>query len=92
MKSFLDDRQNVGNGSSGKGKITKGGHFQPISASTLSSQLSGGAGQKVGSVEEVSNPDNGPNAPKVEFIKEGDVITRIIVTFGEQVVEIDCQS
>ena len=90
MKSFLDNRQNINNVPNGKGKVTAGSHFQPIAAAIRTSTLSG-AGQSNAAAEEAANPNADSNAPKVEFIKDGDLVRQIIVTFGDQKVEIDCQ-
>lgn len=85
MKSFLDNRPVIGSAPSFKGggaeaafqKLNPGG--APVSTSAKETLL-----------EEVANP-GGPDAPKVEFVREGDMVKRIVVRFGEQKVEIDCQ-
>ena len=93
MKSFLDDRQNVASCANGKGKVTKGSQFQPISTGIRTSKMSGAGTASAGdaTAEVVQNQDGDPNAPKVEFIRDGDIVRQIVVTFGDQKVEIDCQ-
>ena len=91
MKSFLDDRQNLSNCPTGKGKVTSGTQFQPISTGIRTSQLSTSNRKDGNATAETVGKQDDPNAPKVEFIRDGDLVTQIVVTFGDQKVEIDCQ-
>jgi hypothetical protein len=79
MKSFLDNRQEIGNITTGK--ISGGSGFSSMKTPTSDKSPDG--------AEEIANP-NGENSPKVEVIRSGDKITHIMVTFGEQRVEIKC--
>jgi len=84
MKSFLDNRSAIQSFSAKGAKTPAGAGFQKM-------QGSGGAkSQQEQAMEEVANP-NDPDAPKVEFVRNGEVIEKIVVSFGEKKVEIDCQ-
>ena len=87
MKSFLEGRQSISGGRSQQGKITKGAEFQALAAG-----VGGNASSSPATAEDVQElPNDDPNAPKVEYIRDGETIRRIIVSFGEHRVEIDCQ-
>lgn len=96
MKSFLENRHSVtGNATSALGKVSVGQGFQKLgsfhgSAGQQAGASAASAGQPSQPAEVLANP-NDPDAPKVEFVREGEVIRRIIVSFGEKKVEIDCQ-
>ena len=101
MKSFIDNLSSSKNTSSSNslGKISQGKSFQSLQqvTKTAAKQNSGSISNSTnqahsdpGSKEKVANPD-GPDAPKVEYIKNNGKIQKILVTFGDQKVEIDCQ-
>ena len=99
MHSFLDNRPNFSKSSESLGKVSDGGAFKKFTASQFTGNpediVSSNAAKRKESdspkkEQPVTNPD-GPDAPKVSFTKDGDTITRIKVSFGEQTVEIDCQ-
>lgn len=87
MKSFLDNRHIISKNASPQGSVNSGAGFQKLTPSVHHSQQ---PNPGLGTPEPVANP-NAPDAPKVEFIKNGDKIQRIIVSFGSQKVEIECQ-
>lgn len=91
MKSFLDNRTQLSGVPAQQGSVSSGAGFKKL----IPTVVSGTAGAHApmggsGSVEQVANP-NGADAPKVEFVKNGDVVVKIIVSFKEQTVEINCQ-
>ena len=88
MKSFLDGRESISAGGTSPGKITKGAEFKPMNVGTGASSAGAATNDDL---QEIPNPENNPNAPKVEYVRDGEMISRIIVTFGEHKVEIDCQ-
>ena len=79
MKSFLDNRQEIGSPTTGK--VSGGTGFSSMKASS-------GFNTPEPTVK-IDNPD-GEDAPQVELVREGDVVTHIIVSFGDKKVEIKC--
>ncbi len=89
MKSFLENRHAITPNATGvAGVVSKGSGFQKLGTSIATPPKSSFPLQAT--TEQVANP-NGPDAPQVEFIRNGDTIVKILVSFGEQKVEIDCQ-
>lgn len=89
MKSFLENRQNLGK-SDKQGIVSAGAGFQSLASGVRSSVGAGTAQRLADATQEVVNP-NDPDAPKVEYVRDGETIVRIIVSFGEKKVAIDCQ-
>ena len=88
MKSFLENRTNLSN-SSDEGAISSGAGFKSLAGGSSSGGFEPTQAQSQ-PAEVVANP-NDPDAPQVEFVRDGEKVSRIIVSFGEQKVEIDCQ-